>query len=706
MRVLSTFVAAVSLTSLAFADEPPNSAALLTQLKDKPLQRQLICTGFLDAEIGRATEAQLLKAVERLRAANGLAGGHTEPLSKADTDLLAKTEGELSKLVKLEKFTFQATPEHLLTMMFPTGLADVPQTSDITGWLSLDQPKKRISIDLFRRYLGSDTASSLFSGSLARFSQISFSQLSNAADEFIAEGVANYGGARYYFHHRAFEYKGALHGLFLKFNTAPPQDFQVPEFLAKTIAEPGLRKDITKLFDARQIADPEELPPDDRNIAWVVLDRIVTKLVISDFNTLNGWQEVNTSTCDREQPVSADSRIVRIIFGTNRRPMDLYAPTDVASLDTTALFGSEAADKLYIGCAEVSVPKGRLAKKLYTPFDVSFLGTRTPIAPDPAKHLIAKRILPIKDVPAADQRYLRLTSGGEQGTSTRALLIVHGFNNSFSDALLRAAQIASDSGYADRTYLFSWPSKSRLSDYTVDMDSAEASEQALQAFLRAIINDNNVMTLDIIAHSMGSHQLLRALGNLQSVFDRRAGGEKGGRLRLGQVIFAAPDVSSAIFAGKVAQLAPFARRVTVYVSTADVPLRVSRDFHGGVQRAGGHWANEDPVLVQSANTYVVDISPEPTPWVRLATKAAEYVTLHHADFADTDRVILDIQKVLSKSSVWNSPCDRDAAFVRKPYTTDPKRYYWMLPFDFNSTTPPAAAALPCATSGASKVLPP
>lgn len=539
MRFLSIFVAAVSLTSLALADDPPNATALLAQIKDKPLQRQLMCTGLLDADIGHATEAQLLKAVERFRTANGLPGGLTEPLSKADTDLLAKSEGEL---VKLEKFTFQATLEHSLTMMFPTGLADAPQTSDVTGWTSLDQPKKRISIDLFRRYLGSDTASSLFSGSLARFSQISFSQLSNTADEFIAEGVANYGGARYYFHHRAFEYKGALHGLFLKFNTAPPQDFQVPDFLRAAIAEPGFRKDITKLFDARQIADPEELPPDDRNIAWVVLDRIVTKLVISDFNTLNGWQEVNTSACDREQPVSADSRIVRIIFGTNRKPADLYVPTDVASLDTTTLFGSEAADKLYIGCAEISVPKGHLAKKLYTPFDVSFLGTRTPIAPDPVKHLVAKRIVPIKDVPAADQRYLRLTSGAEQGTSTRALLIVHGFNNSFSDALLRAAQIASDSGYADRTYLFSWPSKSRLSDYTVDMDSAEASEQALQAFLRAIINDNNVTTLDIIAHSMGSHQLLRALGNLQSVFDRRAGGEKGGRLRLGQVIFAAPDV--------------------------------------------------------------------------------------------------------------------------------------------------------------------
>jgi hypothetical protein len=109
----------------------------------------------------------------------------------------------------------------------------------------------------------------------------------------------------------------------------------VPEFLAKTIAEPGFRKDVTKLFDARQIADPEELPPDDRNLAWVVLDRIVTRLVVSDFNTLNGWQEVNTSACDRDLPVSADSRIVRIIFGTNRRPTDLYAPADVASLDTT-----------------------------------------------------------------------------------------------------------------------------------------------------------------------------------------------------------------------------------------------------------------------------------------------------------------------------------------------------------------------------------
>src|SRR5271169_1456053 len=98
MRFLSIFVAAVSLTSLTLADDPPNATALLAQIKDKPLQRQLICAGLLDAEIGHATEAQLLKAVERFRTANGLPGGRTEPLSKADTDLLAKSEGEFGKL--------------------------------------------------------------------------------------------------------------------------------------------------------------------------------------------------------------------------------------------------------------------------------------------------------------------------------------------------------------------------------------------------------------------------------------------------------------------------------------------------------------------------------------------------------------------------------------------------------------------------------
>ena len=76
-------------------------------------------------------------------------------------------------------------------------------------------------------------------------------------------------------------------------------------------------------------------------------------------------------------------------------------------------------------------------------------------------------------------------------------------------------------------------------------------------------------------------QLMRVMGSIREILDSRRHDE--GMLRLGQVVFAAPDVSAAVFNTKILTWAKLAQRVTIYTSrrrlgalAVIVPARLQR----------------------------------------------------------------------------------------------------------------------------------
>src|SRR5262249_41139444 len=64
-----------------------------------------------------------------------------------------------------------------------------------------------------------------------------------------------------------------------------------------------------------------------------------------------------------------------------------------------------------------------------------------------------------------------------------ALIYIHGYNVSFEEAVIRAAQIGFDLKVEGITALFSWPSKGSVSGYPADEASVESSEPSLEEFL-------------------------------------------------------------------------------------------------------------------------------------------------------------------------------------------------------------------------------
>jgi len=175
----------------------------------------------------------------------------------------------------------------------------------------------------------------------------------------------------------------------------------------------------------------------------------------------------------------------------------------------------------------------------------------------------------------------RAATGWDGQPCRRLLLAVHGFNNTFADAVTRAGQVAHDVAWPCPVLAFTWSSEGRMDRYAADAERSGYSVPYLIALLQALKAQG--LTTDLIAHSMGNRLALSALSALC------ARQEQPSPLA-GQVILAAPDVNAErlnddfqIFLRKSA---PCARRITVYASENDLALIASETLHGGIPRAG------------------------------------------------------------------------------------------------------------------------
>jgi esterase/lipase superfamily enzyme len=154
-----------------------------------------------------------------------------------------------------------------------------------------------------------------------------------------------------------------------------------------------------------------------------------------------------------------------------------------------------------------------------------------------------------------------------------AVIFVHGYNVSFEDAALRAAQIGFDLSIRSAMAFFSWPSQGVLKGYLADAAAIEASEDALTDYLVDFGNQSGAQTVHVIAHSMGNRAVLRAFRQIAEKARRRS------RKKFGQVLLAAADVDVDVFRQYCAAFAQIARRTTLYVSNRDRAIEASRWLH-------------------------------------------------------------------------------------------------------------------------------
>ncbi|MEM1317624.1 MAG: alpha/beta fold hydrolase [Pseudomonadota bacterium] len=262
---------------------------------------------------------------------------------------------------------------------------------------------------------------------------------------------------------------------------------------------------------------------------------------------------------------SADDgyRVVEVFYATDRAP--------TGSTDPVSAFGGNRSDRLHYGSAEVTIPETHKAGQLEAP---SIL--KLEFEADPKKHVILRSVEKLE----GDAFYGALNKRFTDDQTTEAFIFIHGFNQTFSQALRRTAQMAHDMEFEGVPIAYTWPSRGNLTSYIADTAVVRLSGRRLSRFLEDVAKRSGAERIHVIAHSMGNRALTDALELMalrtqpveQPPFD--------------QVVFAAPDVDAGLFAAMAETARPLARRMTLYASNNDWALEVSRKLHGNAPRAG------------------------------------------------------------------------------------------------------------------------
>ena len=281
--------------------------------------------------------------------------------------------------------------------------------------------------------------------------------------------------------------------------------------------------------------------------------------------------------------------IVKVFFATDRN----HVP---GAAGPSKYFGTELnpdpypdGQHLVTGFVNVSIPPVHRPGELERPFKLWIIEFKE----DAKKHIVLTELGLLK----GEDFYgaLRKEYDERSPENRTAFVFIHGFKNSFDNAAYRTAQLAYDLNFEGVPIMYSWPSQDDLFAYDRDRELAKESSPRLQYFLERIARESGAQRIHLVAHSMGNELLVSALDGLarqpeiQPLFDN--------------VIMAAPDVDAASFTRQTwTNIKGAAKRFTLYASSDDWALKVSRELKGGAPFVRLGEAGGDLVVIPGLDT--------------------------------------------------------------------------------------------------------
>ncbi|MDQ0473434.1 alpha/beta hydrolase [Labrys wisconsinensis] len=255
-------------------------------------------------------------------------------------------------------------------------------------------------------------------------------------------------------------------------------------------------------------------------------------------------------------PVAGASRVDMLVM-TTRKP----------AADPGELFSGERGTAVSLSNIVVSIPPDRNRK-------VGEIQWPARVPGDPATEFVTLGTRTVASEPQIFDWFRR-----NRGPKRRALIFVHGFNNTYADAVYRLAQVSHDSGIDAAPVLFAWPSRGSTFDYLYDKESANFSRYALEDLLRHAAASPDVGEVTILAHSMGSWLTAEALREM-------AIRDKGISPKIRNVVLASPDIDVDVFRRQIIEMGPRRPQFTIIASRGDRALALSRWISGDVDRLG------------------------------------------------------------------------------------------------------------------------
>jgi esterase/lipase superfamily enzyme len=319
---------------------------------------------------------------------------------------------------------------------------------------------------------------------------------------------------------------------------------------------------------------------------------------------------------------------VSVYYATNRKPQI------TSKLSTVDYTGVPDGKNIHFGVCEVSIPEIHVPGELESP---SLLWA------DPNKHIILQRVTEL-----GKNDFFNTLS--RNAGNKEILIFIHGYNVSFNKAARRTAQLAYDLKFDGVPIFFSWPSNGNILKYAGDAENIQQSIPAISSFIMDVVDRFKPDRIHIIAHSMGTYGLTQALSNLsQSYLNKRKSPI------FNQLVLAAPDIDADVFQKEIApKITKLAKRVSLYSSSKDIAMTVSRYYNNQRRRAG----DSDPEILTPKGVDSIDVS-------RVDTSL-----IGHSYYGSNNSIITDIRMVLYQKKLE----ERKFLIPRSNKTTN--RMYW------------------------------
>lgn len=185
------------------------------------------------------------------------------------------------------------------------------------------------------------------------------------------------------------------------------------------------------------------------------------------------------------------------------------------------------------------------------------------------KHVVLKTIRPIEMTKCLGALKKELA------VDDSMIVFVHGFNVTFADAARRSAQIKHDLAFKGPVAFFSWPAPA---NYLECKDNSDWARPHLEKFLTEYVNKAGASKVHLIAHSMGTRVLSKALRELSR-------GKPD--VKYNQIVLAAPDIDASTFKRDIAPaIIGSGERLSIYASSEDEALRLAKKTQGNYVRLG------------------------------------------------------------------------------------------------------------------------
>ena len=207
----------------------------------------------------------------------------------------------------------------------------------------------------------------------------------------------------------------------------------------------------------------------------------------------------------------------------------------------------------------------------------------------------SKELMTLKEFPE-NKLWQAFEKAASESSKNKVVLFIHGYNINFVKGCNRAALFQQTLDANSRLLLFSWPSDGALVSYTRDEADIEWSQQYLEPVIERLSSIYGPENVNVVAHSLGSRGVFRVLQLLS---------RKDNRKHINELVLLAPDIDTAVFRAAFPDLKKIAKRITLYSSENDQPLRLSNEVHGN-PRLGE--AGENLVLIKGMDTIDVSLS--------------------------------------------------------------------------------------------------